>query len=104
MRHSGCVKDAARALLAEPQSSPGNEQTWKRLKAKFPDEDSVSVQEAIIAEAITESRIKDEDGSAPRWRPTQEFDPQVPIAVINTRSSNSRAGNDGQSFFPPYVC
>ena len=40
-----------RALLAEPRS-PGNEETWERLKAKFPDDDdSVAVEEAI-AEAI----------------------------------------------------
>ena len=33
-RHSGGVKDAARALLAE-QPSPGNDATWERLRAKF---------------------------------------------------------------------
>ena len=55
------------------------------------------MQEAI-ADAVTESRVEGEDGSAPRWRPDHEFDPQVLIAVINTRSSNSGAGNDGQRF------
>lgn len=95
-RHSGGVKDAARALLAE-QPSPGNDATWERLRAKFPDEDPASVEQAI-ADAIAESRIEDEDGSAPRWRPEHEFDPQVLIAVIKNRSSNSGAGNDGQRF------
>ena len=95
-RHSGGVKDAARALLAE-QRSPGNEETWERLKAKFPDEDPADVEQAI-AEAITESNIEEEEGSDPRWRPEDEFDPKVLIEVINSRSSNSGAGNDGQRF------
>eukprot|EP00903_Cladosiphon_okamuranus_P005324 g5322.t1 len=56
----GGVKDATRTLLAE-QRSPGDEGTRERQKAKFPDEDPVAVEEAI-AEAITESRIEDEDG------------------------------------------
>ena len=64
---------------------------------KYPDEDPASVEQAI-ADAIAESRIEDEEGSAPRWRPEQEFDPQVLIAVIKSRSSNSGAGNDGQRF------
>jgi len=55
------VKDAARLLLAE-QASPGNEATWERLRAKFPDEDPAAVEQAI-AEAIMESRIDDEEGS-----------------------------------------
>ena len=95
-RHSGGVKDAARALLAE-QPSPGNDATWERLRAKFPDEDPASVEQAI-EDAIAESRIEDEEGSVPRWRPEQEFDPKVLIAVIKSRSSNSGAGNDGQRF------
>ncbi|CAB1098462.1 unnamed protein product [Ectocarpus sp. CCAP 1310/34] len=95
-RHSGGVKDAARALLAD-QPSPGNDETWARLKAKFPHEDPVQVEQAI-AEAIAASRTEEEEGSAPRWRPETEFDPQVLLQVINSRSSNSGAGNDGQRF------
>ena len=90
------VKDAARALLAE-QPSPGNDTTWERLRAKFPDEDPASVEQAI-QDTIAESRIEDKEGSGPRWRPEQEFDPKVLIAVIKSRSSNSGAGNDGQRF------
>ncbi|CAB1119445.1 unnamed protein product [Ectocarpus sp. CCAP 1310/34] len=95
-RHSGGVKDAARALLAD-QPSPGNDETWARLKAKFPHEDPVQVEQAI-AEAIAASRTEEEEGSAPRWRPETELDPQVLLQVINSRSSNSGAGNDGQRF------
>ncbi|CAB1100444.1 unnamed protein product [Ectocarpus sp. CCAP 1310/34] len=95
-RHSGGVKDAAGALLAD-QPSPGNDETWARLKAKFPHEDPVQVEQAI-AEAIAASRTEEEEGSAPRWRPETEFDPQVLLQVINSRSSNSGAGNDGQRF------
>ena len=54
-RYSGRSKDAAaRALLAE-QPSPGNDATWKRLRAKFPDEDPAAVEHAV-ADAITEIR------------------------------------------------
>ena len=59
-RHSGGVKDAARALLAE-QPSPGNDATWERLRAKFPDDDPAAVEQAV-ADAIAESRIGAEDG------------------------------------------
>ena len=48
-RHSGGVKDAARVLLAE-QASPGNEATWERLKAKFPDEDPAAGEQAIAGD------------------------------------------------------
>ena len=90
------VKDAARALLAE-QPSPGNDATWERLRAKFPDEDPAAVEQAV-ADAIAESRTDTEDGNAPRWTPEHEFDPQVLLDVIKSRSSNSGAGNDGQRF------
>ena len=59
----GGIKDAARALLAE-QPSPGNDATWERLRAKFPDEDPAAVEQAV-ADAITESRTDAEDGRAP---------------------------------------
>ena len=57
------VKDAARLLLAE-QASPGNEVTWERLRAKFPDhEDAAAVEQAIAEEAIMENRrTEDEHG------------------------------------------
>ena len=101
-RHSGRVKDAARALLAE-QPSPGNDATWERLRAKFPDEDPAAVEQAI-ADAITVSLIEEEEGSAPRWRPKDEFDLPVLLAVIKSRSSYFGAGNDGRpAFFPPQV-
>ena len=74
------MKDAARALLAE-QPSPGNDATWERLRAKFPDEDPAAVEQAI-ADDITECRIEEEEGSALRWRPEHEFDPQVLLTVI----------------------
>lgn len=61
-RHSGRVKDAARALLAE-QRSPGNDATWERLKAKYPDEDPGTV-ELAMAEAISESSRDGKEGSA----------------------------------------
>ena len=89
-------KDAARALLAE-QPSPGNDATWERLRAKFPDEDPAAVEHAV-ADAIAESRTDAEDGRAPGWRPEHEFDPQVLLDVIKSRSSNSGTGNDGQRF------
>ena len=83
-----------RALLAE-QPSPGNDATWERLRAKFPDEDPAAVEQAV-ADAIAESRTDAKDGSAPRWRPEHEFDPRVLLDVI--KSSNSGAGYDGQRF------
>ncbi|CAB1115519.1 unnamed protein product [Ectocarpus sp. CCAP 1310/34] len=95
-RHSGGVKDAARALFAD-QPSLGNDETWACLKAEFPHEDPVQVEQAV-AEAIAASRTEEEGGSAPRWRPETEFAPQVLLQVINSRSSNSGAGNDGQRF------
>ena len=88
------IKDAAGALLAE-QLSPGNDATWERLRAKFPDEDPAAVEQAV-ADAIAENRTDAEDGSAPRWRPEDEFDPQVLLDIIKSRHSNSGAGNDGQ--------
>lgn len=94
--HSGGAKDAARALLAEPRS-PGNDETWERLKTKFPHEDPAAVEQAV-AEAIVESRIEEEEGTSARWRPDHEFDPQTLFAVINNRSSDSGAGNDGLRF------
>ena len=46
--HPGGVTLAARSLLEEPRA-PGNEATWERMKAKFPDEDDSSISEAAAA-------------------------------------------------------
>ena len=45
-----------------------------------------------------ESRSEDGKGGTSRWRPENEFDSQVLIDVIQSRSSISGAGNDGQQF------
>lgn len=95
-RHSGGVKDAARALLAEPRS-PGNEDTWNRLQSKFPHEDPAAIEEAIV-EALDESSGDGVDGREPSWRPENEFNPKMLLEVISSRSANSGAGNDGQRF------
>ena len=47
---------------------------------------------------MPKSRTDAEDGSAPRWRPENEFDPQVLLDVIKSRSSDCGARNDGQRF------
>eukprot|EP00903_Cladosiphon_okamuranus_P005887 g5822.t1 len=99
----GGVKDAARALLVEPRS-PGNEEAWERLKAKIPDEDPVVVEEAI-AEAITESRIEDENGSASRC-----YDEVPAKAVFKMDSSERRTiecksgVQQGDGMGPPLFC
>ena len=95
-RHSGGVKDATRLLFAK-QSSPGNEATWDCLRAKIPDEDPAAFEQAI-AEAIMKSRTEGEQGGTSRWRHEYEFDSQVLIDIIQSRSSNSGAGNDGQRY------
>ena len=73
-RHSGGTKEATRALLAEPRS-PGNEDTWARLQAKFPYEDPGAIDAAIV-EALLESETV-ETVNMPRWRPEQEFNPHT---------------------------
>jgi len=93
-RHSGGVKDAARTLLAE-QRSPGNDDTWERLKAKFPQEDPAAVEQAI-ADAIAEARAGEEDGSVLRWRPECEFDSKVLFDVISSRAPTLEQGTTGR--------
>ena len=93
--HSGGIKDAAGALLAELRS-PGNEDIWARLQAKFPFEDLGAI-DAAIAQALLESETA-ETVNTPRWIPEQEFNPHALIEVANSRSANSGAGNDGQRF------
>ena len=85
---------AARSLLAEPRT-PGNEETWERVKSKFPEENQVCVSEA--GAGATSSTDQEED-SVPNWRPEEEFDPQVALEVINSRNALSGAGSDGLRF------
>ena len=95
-RHRGGVTVAARRLLAEPRA-PGNEKTWRRVKAKFPEENQACVSEAAAA-AVAASSSDQEEGSVPNWRPEEEFDPQVAIEAINYRSALSGAGSNGLRF------
>ena len=39
-----------------------------------------------------------EEGSGLKWRPEEEFDPQVALEVINSRNALSGAGSDGLRF------
>ena len=54
---------AARSLLAEPRA-PGNDETWERVKAKFPEENQACVSEAATA-AVATSFTDQEEGSVP---------------------------------------
>ena len=94
--HRGGVTVAARSLLAEP-CAPGNEETWERVKSKFPEENQTCVSEAAAA-AVAASSSDPEEGSGPNWRPEEEFDPQVALEVINSRNAFSEAGIDGLRF------
>ena len=53
---------AARTLLTEPRPA-GNEETWRRLVAKFPSEDHATVSAAAAA-AVQTSATDAEDGNA----------------------------------------
>ena len=81
----GGVTVAARSLLTEPRA-PGSEETWERVKPKFPEEDQTCVSEAAAA-AVIASCSDPEEGSGPNWRPEEEFDPQVALEVINSRNA-----------------
>ena len=74
-RYSEGVTLAARSLLAEPRA-PGSEATWERVIDKFPYENQTSVSEAAKA-AVAARAFDPEEGSGPKWRPDEEFDPQV---------------------------
>ena len=87
---------AARSLLAEPRA-PGNEETWERLIAKFPEDDQSCVTEAAAA-AVAAIFSDPEEGGGPNWRPEEDFDSQVPFEVIDYRNALSGAGNDGLHF------
>ena len=76
---------AARSLLAEPRA-PENDETWERVKSKFPEENQVCVSEAAAA-AVATSSTDQEEGSVPNWRPEEEFDPQVALEVTNSRNA-----------------
>ena len=81
-----------RGFLAEPRA-PGNEATWKIVKAKFLEEDRNSVQEAAAA-ARMESVTEPGEGSGPTWRSEGDFNPQVAFEVINPCNALSGAGSD----------
>ena len=87
---------AAHSLLAEPRA-PGNEETWMRVKSKFPQENQTCGCEAAAA-AVAKSSTNQEEGSVPNWRTEEEFDPQVALEVINSRNALSGAGSDGLRF------
>ena len=65
-----------------------------RRRAKFPEEDHISVQEA--APAARAASVTDQGkGLAPSWRPEGEFIPQMAFEAIYSRSALSGAGSDG---------
>ena len=84
-QHQGGIRVAVRGFTAEPRA-PGNEATWKIVKAKLPEEDRYSVQEAAAAASVA-SVSEPEEGGGLTWRSEGGFSPQVPFEVIN--SSNA---------------
>ena len=66
-------------------------------KEKLPDEDQTSASEAATA-AVAASVSDMEEGSGPKWRPDEEFDPQVAFEVMNSRNALFGAGSDGLRF------
>ena len=67
------------------------------MKVKFPDENQTSVSEAAAA-AVEASASDSEEGSGPKGRPEEEFDPQVALEVKNSRNVLSGVGSDGLRF------
>ena len=63
-RHPGGVTMAARSRLAEPRA-PGREETWERVKAKFPDEGPISASEAAAAAVAASASDFGGKGAAP---------------------------------------
>ena len=90
--HQGEITVAALGSLTEPRA-PGNEATWTIVKAKFPEEDRNSVQEAAAAARVT-IMTEPEEGSGPPWHPGGEFNPQVAFEIINSSNTLSEAGSD----------
>ena len=95
-RHPGGVTVAVCSLLAEPRA-PGSKATWERVIDEFPDEDQTSVSEVATA-TVAASASDPEEGSGPKWRRDEEFDPQVAYEVINSRNALSGAASDGLRF------
>ena len=87
---------AARSSFTEPRAR-GDEETWERVKAEFPEENQACVCEAAAA-AVTASSSDQEEGSVPNWRPEEEFNPQVALEIVNSRNALSGAGSDGLRF------
>lgn len=48
--------------------------------------------------AVAASASDFEEGSGPKWRPEEEFDPQVTLEVIHSRHVLYGAGSDGLGF------
>lgn len=48
--------------------------------------------------AVAASASYLEEGSGPKWRPEEEFDPQVTLEVITSRNVLYGAGSDGLRF------
>lgn len=56
------------------------------MKAEFTEETPTSISEAATAvEAASASDV--DEGSDPKWRPKEEFDPQVTLEVINSEGA-----------------
>ena len=64
---------------------------------QVPSEDHAAVSAAAAA-AVLASATEVEDGSAPSWRPDDEYASEVLFDVISSRSALSGPGNDGQRF------
>ena len=93
-RHSGGLKDAARALLAE-QPSPGSDATWERLKAKFPEYDPAAVEQAVtdakVAPTQKTEALQDGDSNTSSTR-------KCSTTSSRAEALTDGAGNDGQRF------
>ena len=63
--------------------------------AKLPSEHHAAVS-AAAADAVLVRATEAEDGSAPPWRPDNEYTSEVIFDVISSRSALSGPGNDGQ--------
>ena len=74
--------------------APGNEATWTIVKAKFPEEDGNSVQEAAAGARLT-SVTEPAEGSGLTWRPEAECNAQVAVQAINSHNALPVAGSDG---------
>ena len=64
------------------------------MKAKFPEEDGNSVQEAAAGARLT-SVTEPAEGSGLTWRPEAECNAQVAVQAINSHNALPVAGSDG---------